>query len=184
MKYLVPVLLIILVSFNVKGQSTSSKGRIEVEIDPLAYIFKGYSVHIGYQKRLFRYDAGVFAIETPKFFTDNKDFTEYANGAGVKVDYVGKKARGWFVGLQSDYMASRVTHDETRERSTGGVWGVGIRGGYRFMFGKAESKQGFYVVPWIGIDKLFIQSPVKFSEHPYQEQTMRIFPTIHLGWRF
>lgn len=169
---------------TVLGQATTPSGRIEVEVDPLAYIFKGYSIHAGYQRGLFRYDIGFFAIETPEFFTDNKAFTEYSKGVGVKVDYVGNDAEGWFVGLQADYMTSRVTHKETADKGNGGVWGVGIRGGYRFMLGNSENKRGLYVVPWVGIDKLLIQSAVKFSQHIYKEQTFRIFPTIHLGWCF
>ncbi|MVT09098.1 hypothetical protein [Chitinophaga tropicalis] len=186
MKYLASVLLFgFITGMEVSAQTTTSKGHVEIEADPIAYALKGYSVHLGYQKNSFRYDVGIFGIEVPKFLSENDDFKEYSRGFGLKVDYTGKEARGWFIGAQSDYTFERATYKKNGHKEKGTTLSAGIRGGYRIMFsGKNRDGKGFYITPWIGIDKVFQIDEIVFEEHSYENQSFRIFPTVHLGWRF
>lgn len=161
------------------------KGHIEIEVDPLAYGFKGYSVHAAYQLNRFRYNVGVFGIEVPEFFTSNDDFREKSNGVGVKVDYVGNKPGGWFVGLESDYTWTKATIKDGGQSQKGEAFAIGIRGGYRFMFGRAaKENKGFYIAPWVGLDGVIHTKDIKFEQKQYKQEGFRIFPTVHLGWRF
>jgi len=180
------VLLLTLFTVQVYSQSTAPmNGHFELEVDPIAYLLKGYSLHIGYQKNKFRYDVGIFGVETPKWISSNKDFKERSNGFGLKMDYVGAKTKGWFVGLETDYSLINTTYESNGHKESGEELGLGIRSGYRFLFGKSKNNnKGFYLVPWIGFDKIFNTSKPNFTEATYKLETFRIFPTVHFGWRF
>ena len=179
---------LVVLSFCLMGYSQKTdhlKGHIETEVDPIAYALKGYSFHIGYQKNKFRYDAGIFGVEVPKSFSNNKGFTERAKGFGFKMDYLGSNVKGWFIGVETDYSFLNATYETNEHKETGQELGIGIRGGYRFMLGKATNEnKGFYLVPWMGIDKIFYTSTPDFPETNYKKENIRIFPTIHFGWRF
>ncbi len=180
------VILTLTTSASAFAQSKkSSPGHLELEVDPIAYYLKGYSFHAGYQKSSFRYDVGLFGIELPKSFSKNHDFVERSKGFGFKVDYVGEKAKGWFVGAETDYTAVSATYKITSQKENGKELGVGIRGGYRFLFGKSlNENKGFYITPWIGIDKIITTARMEFHQPEYKHQAIRIFPTVHAGWRF
>jgi hypothetical protein len=180
------VMMALLISASVLGQSEkNSRGHLELEADPIAYFLKGYSFHAGYQKNSFRYDAGLFGIELPKSFSKNHDFIERSKSFGFKADYVGAKAKGWFVGAETDYTSVSATYKITSQKKDGNELGIGIRGGYRFLFGKSSNEnKGFYITPWIGIDKIITTSRIVFHETEYKPQGIRIFPTVHAGWRF
>lgn len=168
-----------------KKNTPDSKGHFEIEVDPLAYGFKGYSLHAAYQLNRFRYDAFVFGIETPDFLTSNDDFKERSNGFGFKVDYIGKNPGGWFVGLETDYSFTKATLKENGQSHKGQTLAIGIRGGYRFLFGKASNGyKGFYIAPWVGLDGLIHTKDIQFEQKQYKQEGFRIFPTLHLGWRF
>jgi hypothetical protein len=171
---------------TVFGQAaTKTGGHIELEVDPIAYALKGYSFHAGYQKGILRYDVGVFGIEEPKAFSKNEDFKVQSKGFGVKVDYVGDRAHGWFLGAEADYGFITATYKANSQRERGNTFGVGLRTGYRLMFGNSSnSSKGFYITPWIGVDKIFNTSKVNFKEADYKHESFRFFPTVHLGWRF
>ena len=180
------VLIALSMSAKVLSQSAKQlKGHIEIEADPIAYVLKGYSLHAGYQKNSFRYDAGVFGIDVPKTFSKNDNFTECTKGFGFKIDYVGPEVKGWFVGAETDYSSVRATYTKNSHVEKGNELGIGMRGGYRFLFGKSTNEnRGFYITPWIGIDKVFTTSRIVFDEADYKHQLLRIFPTVHAGWRF
>ncbi|NML21252.1 autotransporter outer membrane beta-barrel domain-containing protein [Pseudoflavitalea sp. G-6-1-2] len=193
MKQLLLLMTVLCVSASIYAQQATEKkkGHIELEVDPIAYFLKGYSFHAGYQLNRIRYDVGVFGLETPEAFTSNDDYLEKSNGVGIKADYLlGKKAGGFFVGLEADYTWTKVSiKKSTVPSQTGEAFAAGIRGGYRIMFGRsANAQKGFYLTPWIGIDRIFhtknVHFPAQGTRAKYKQEDWRFFPTIHLGWRF
>lgn len=170
---------------GVAQNNDPGKAHFDVELDPIAYALNGFSVHLGYQKNSFRYDAGVFGLDEPSSFSVNKDFTVKLKGFGFKAIYLGNKPGGWFAGVGTDYGFVNATHKLTGEQKKGNTLGIGINGGYRILFGKAAEKgSGFYISPWLGIDKVFLVNKPAFTGAEYKEQNIRFFPTVHLGWRF
>ena len=193
MKKLLVLISVVLISANLMAQQQAEKkkGHIELEVDPIAYFLKGYSFHAGYQLNRFRYDLGIFGLETPEAFTSNDKYLEKSNGVGVKADYLpGKHAGGFFVGLEADYTWTKVSiKNNNAPHQKAEAFAAGIRGGYRFMFGKsANSQKGFYITPWVGIDRIFHTKDVNFPGNrvlpEYKQEDWRFFPTVHLGWRF
>jgi hypothetical protein len=167
------------------AQRGNAPNRFELEADPIAFILNGYSFHVGYTMGHIRLDAGVFGIRQPDFALQNKLFSVFSSGAGIKADYLLRKNRGLFFGLQSDYGTDKIglkSHENTR--SVSGAT-VGLRTGYRFMFGKkANQYKGLYLVPWIAL----INSPnphvIRDNGHEYAQPRWSVFPTVHLGYRF
>ncbi len=180
------ITIALLISASVFSQSVKeAKGHFELEADPIAYFLKGYSFHAGYQKKSFRYDAGIFGLDVPKAFSKNSNFCERTKGFGFKIDYVGAEAKGWFVGVETDYTWINATYKTTNQEANGNELGIGLRGGYRFLFGKPDRlHRGFYLAPWVGLDKVMATSKIAFKEADYKHGTIRIFPTVHAGWRF
>lgn len=168
-----------------KAQRLPSPDRLEVEADPIAFIFNGYSFHLGYTMGHLRFDAGVFGIKQPNFALENKLFSVFSSGGGVKVDYLLRPNRGLFVGLQSDYATDKIGLKASGgTQSVSGVT-LGLRTGYRFMFGKKEHQfKGLYLVPWVGLIHSLNPSVVTKGAHNYTQSQWSVFPTIHLGYRF
>ena len=159
--------------------------NIEVEVDPLAYLLKGYSFHAGVTYGKFRTSVGTYAIQQPGFFTNNDAFSVYSTGYDVKTDYLFNGMKGFHTGLQTTYGKEEIELKTSKERET--LWSpsFGYRLGYRMMLGKSDNQyKGIYINPWIAI----IYSPnaksVIKSSQEYQQSTFSFFPAVHVGWRF
>ena len=142
--------LYIALIFDTYGQESTQSGELEIEADPIAYIFSGYSIHLGYQKSHLKYNIGAFGIQQPDFFVSQEDFNVRTNGFGIKVDYLIKKRKGLFVGVQVDFITDKVSLKDVIESEKQHYINMGLRTGYRFMFGKKPSNfKGLYIVPWV-----------------------------------
>jgi hypothetical protein len=129
-----------------------NKARVEVEVDPIAYLLNGYSFHLGYQLGKGKLDAAVFGLEVPEGVHNNKDFRYHNRGFGLNWIFLGNKPRGWYAGAGVGYSTKEFTHKETSLTQRISSLSVDIRAGYRIMFGKAEKQyKGFYLNPWIGL---------------------------------
>ena len=159
--------------------------RLELEADPIAFLFAGYSFHVGYTANHFRFDAGVFGIDQPSFAINNDKFSVFTSGIGVKVDYILQGNKGLFLGLQSDYSTDKVALKIGSDLANLTGLSLGLRGGYRFMLGKAERQyKGLYLVPWMALIYLPNPSMIQQKGQQYNQSNWSVFPTIHLGYRF
>ncbi|MBK1439261.1 hypothetical protein JHJ32_04610 [Parapedobacter sp. ISTM3] len=165
---------------------TAERLQFEVESDPLAFVFNGYSLHAAITYSGFRTSLGVFAIETPDFLLQNEAYSVYTSGYDVKTDYLFGESRGFFAGIQLTYTADILElkdgeGDTDRLRNLN----IGIRAGYRFMFGKKENNyKGFYISPWVALLYNPSTKTVSQGAEEYKQASWVPFPTIHLGWRF
>lgn len=178
-------LILLFLSQLTKGQNSQKALGLEIESDPIAFIFNGYSVHLGYTFKDLRTSVGVFGIETPGMFLDNDAFSVFTSGYDAKLDYLFGNQRGLFVGTQLTYAKDDITFRESSEEQH--IWGysVGLRSGYRFMLGKKETNyKGLYIVPWIAVLRSFNVQEIQLGSETYKQQAWSLFPTVHLGWRF
>jgi hypothetical protein len=159
---------------------SSAAAQIELEADPIAYALNGFSLHLAKGLGSVRVNVGTFGIDVPAAFHGNDGWTATMRGAGVKVDYLGARSDGLFVGVDGGYMRNRyalVGGDETVVR---GVVGVGVRGGYRLPLGGS----GLYVAPWVGLSYNFNGDDVAIGGETFERSALVPFPTVHIGWRF
>ncbi|MEB2778679.1 hypothetical protein SYJ56_25450 [Algoriphagus sp. D3-2-R+10] len=183
------ILLLLLATLNLPKFSVAQKKTqaigLEIESDPIAFIFNGYSLHTAYTFSSFRASLGVFGIQTPEFFLADDRFSVFSSGYDMKFDYLFNRTGGFFVGTQFVYGRDKIELKDSHERES--VWGysVGLRTGYRFMFGREESgSRGFYIVPWFALMYSPDAKPQHIGAETYAQPKWTPFPTIHLGWRF
>lgn len=166
------------VAIIIAAFSSNGFAQIYVEVDPLAYIMKGYSLHTGYVFNGMKIDAGVFGLEVPQAVHGNKDFTVKMGGFGAKWHYLGSSTAGWFAGFGAGY--TKTTYSVTGGSTSKNRFSFGVEGGYRFEF----ENTGLYIMPWLGIDHAFGDSKTTVNGKIFEEGTVSFFPTVHIGWAF
>lgn len=155
---------------------------IYIEVDPLAYINKGYSLHLGYENWGLRFDLTKVKVDFPESFEDafykTKAFDLVTKISGVKVDYVGNESKGIFVGVDINYQALNFTHRETLLNKNMNAFNVGLRAGY-----KVNIFKGFYITPWAAVWKN-VANNESFTTEADSISTLDWdwITTIHLGY--
>ena len=151
-----------------------------IEVDPIAYALKGYSLHGGVEMNGFRFQIGAFGLDIPEATSNNQNYKLRQTGVGFKIDYFGESEEGAFVGVEYGatkviYNLASVNFTDTRLANL-----AGIRLGYKYV-----NKEGFYVIPWVGIDKNISDiSPINPTGEQYNISEYLIFPTVHIGIQF
>ncbi len=180
------ILLFALIGSQAMAQTDALaiKKTWEIEVDPLAYLLNGYSVHGVYNHDHLRFDLGVFGIEQPASLTGKKDFKVMTRGYGLKVNYLIKRVNGAYAGIDFGYAANEVTARETAEKDTGHNLSAGAHLGYRFFLFPRQKNMlnGFYLTPWAGISYNHVYDKVRLNN--YEEGNLGFFATFHLGYRF
>lgn len=187
MKTIVKILLLLtlVTGFDSIAQKQPTANRFEIEADPIAYILNGYSFHVGYTLGHVRFDAGVFGIKQPKFAMENNRFSVRSSGFGIKADYLFRASKGFFLGLQSDYGTDKIGLKGSPIKQESESLMLGVRTGYRFMFGKKENRyKGLYLVPWVALINTLDPAVVTQNDQRYEQKKWSVFPTVHLGYRF
>lgn len=162
------------------GASKCLSQTIDIEADPIAYIFNGFSVHGGLKTNHIRYDIGLFGIEVPESFHGNDGFNQYIWGAGVKADYFfSGTQKGFYAGVGADLTSSRFRLDETGGQSTVMQFGAGLNVGYKFSL-----TPNLFIKPWFGLSYLFNSDDIEIDGMIFEQSSIRPFPTVHIGWTF
>lgn len=157
--------------------------RLDVEVDPTAYVFSGYSAHAGVGYDRLRVDLGAYAMEVPEFFHGNAGFDAEFNGFGAKLQYfpfarTGEQD-GAFFGVDGGYARIRATHAASGEAGSLNQVTVGINGGYRIGL-----PWGFYATPWLGISYALNGTEKQIGAETFTLNPVTFFPAVHLGYRF
>lgn len=162
------------------GLASPARAQVEVEADPFAYALNGYSGHLAYVAHPARISVGMFGIDAPEFLHGNEGWDLRSRGATVKVDYLMGSPDGFFVGFDTGYQRATLALDATGAREEQDVFGVGVRSGYRITF----PGTGFYLVPWMSVSYLFNPDDVVLDGETFEQSSVQVFPTVHLGWQF
>ena len=161
--------------------------KIEIEIDPLAYALGGASGHVAYSWKNERIQVGFGMLDVPEDFQDNEEVTESFKAVSLKWDYFfgrSDPSKGFFAGLVSDYLF--LSYKEQRgDKIDRQRMSAGLRTGYKFdLFPETKSLKGLYVTPWVATSYLFNNEKVELGGKTYSLKSIKIFPTIHIGWSF
>jgi hypothetical protein len=183
MQKLIVFLSLAIVSFFSISKSNAQK--FDIEVDPIAYALSGFSVHVEYPiAENQRIDFGVYGLEVPEFFHNQKNWNQNIWGFGFKWDYfLSGKMEGFFVGIGADYSESKCSLSQSDKVVFKSFYATGVNTGYKFnLF--SDNKGGLYIKPWIGFDYTFGDKESKINNSVFEHQSLRIFPTVHLGWSF
>jgi hypothetical protein len=154
--------------------------HVDAEIDPVAYVLSGYSVHLGVGRGRFRADLGAFAIQIPHALDDNDGFTSSTNGFGVKLQYfLFNEHRGAFVGVGGNMGSSLIERDDTDLASRSRQFSVSAHAGWRLAI-----TEWFYANLWLSLDLNLNAKDVTLDGKTYHPDKWTVFPLVHLGYRF
>jgi hypothetical protein len=154
--------------------------QVEIEIDPLAYAFNGFSLHVAKVLGNVRVNVGTFGIDVPRFLHSNDEWDATMRGMGVKFDYLGASIDGFFVGADAGYMRMKYSPEGDPRDVRRDEIGFGMRTGYRLPIGRS----GLYIAPWVGVQYSFNGDDVVLDGSAFERRPLTIFPTVHIGWRF
>lgn len=152
----------------------------DAEVDPTAYVFSGFSLHVGLGWKRWRLDVGNYGMKVPEFVHGNSDYDVTFDGYGAKLQYfLTDEQMGGFVGvdwgLNNMYLARKGTDLANKQTQ----YGVGVDLGWRFgLVG------GLYLVPWVGVSYNFNPRDVTLAESTYHSSHWSPFAAIHVGYRF
>ena len=167
--------------------------RLSLEIDPVTFLLKGYSLHARYQpmfsERLL-IGVGTYALDLPDAIVDfNKENRDMGWEARIRSAYFlygefypGNANHGWFIGEQIGFQSYKVSN-ETEVSGTTSFNTILLMtyAGYSWH----PYKGSFYIKPWIGlgftekIDGINQVGGLKYEVGPF-------FPffTFHVGYTF
>lgn len=187
MKKLVLLTPLLLVCLFGKAQDKPKTSTFAFEVDPIAYLLHGYSVHGVYQPNRWSLDFGLYGLRVPEKFHGNEGFTTTSRGYGLKVNYsLQSSGKGFFTGVGAGNGTTLAKHRESGAEGTGHSWSIRPQFGYRLFLqeGAAGKVRGFYITPWISLDYQFQHDKIKFNNLDYKESRITPFATIHVGYRF
>lgn len=167
--------------------------RFSVEIDPVTFLYKGYSLHLRYQPMFserFLIGLGTYALDLPETILD---FNERNRDLGWDVRirsayllygelYAKEANNGWFIGEQIGFQSFKVSI----EREAGGSTSFNNLLLMTYLgYSWRPYKGSFYFKPWIGlgfaekIDGINTAGSMKYYISP-------LFPyfTFHAGYTF
>ena len=167
--------------------------RFSFEIDPLTFVYKGYSFHLRYQPMFserFLIGVGSYAMDLPQRFVNlNKENRD--RGWDVRIrsayflhgEFYAKEANnGWFIGEQIGFQRFEVKN----QRESGGMarfnnFLLMTYLGYSWR----PYKGSFYVKPWIGLGFTGkVDGLNKVGAANYDIDPLFAFATFHLGYTF
>jgi hypothetical protein len=161
------------------GSPRPAAAQVEIEADPIAYAASGYSLHVASVFGTLRLSVGAFGADIPQWLHGNDGWDMSMRGAGIKLDYLGSRLDGLFVGVEGGFMRLSYGLDDSATEKRNDV-SVGVRGGYRLAIGRS----GLYVAPWVGVGYTPGGSDVVLGSERFDHSPITIFPTVHIGWRF
>lgn len=151
---------------------------LDAEVDPLAYVLNGHSVHLGLWLGQVRVDLGAFGLDMPEWLHQQEGFSSRFGGFGTKVDYIFRSDRmGGFVGIEGSLNHITISQQRTGQTRQLRVGQVGVRAGWRFELG-----YGVFVAPWIGVGRQLGPQRIHVGDGTFTQSAWTIFPTIHIGW--
>ncbi|AKU93152.1 hypothetical protein [Vulgatibacter incomptus] len=162
------------------SEAKESSLHLDLEVDPTAFVFGGYSLHAGIGWQRFRLDLGAFAMDVPEAYHGQKAFEQSFHGFGAKLAYfLFADQTGGFVGVGAGIARGLYGLKGTELAAQQYDVGIGPHVGWRFDLGA-----GFYATPWISLDYSLNPKDVTLGGETFASDRWSVFPAIHLGRRF
>ncbi|MCB9564478.1 MAG: hypothetical protein H6709_17620 [Kofleriaceae bacterium] len=152
--------------------------HLDLEVDPTAYVFGGFSVHLGLGWGHLRLDLGAYGMDVPRWFHGNDGFDAHFDGAGAKLQWFPRAAqRGAFVDVSTGWVRQHVARGGASARND--ALGVGVDAGWRFAL-----PADFYVTPWAGVGYQLGADDVMLDGHTFHNRAITVFAAVHVGYSF
>lgn len=167
--------------------------ELSVELDPVAFLLRGYSLHLRYRPMFserFLIGVGTYGMDVPDVIVnlnrDNRDKGWEARIRGAFQLYGELYARkgnaGWFLGEQIGLQSFRVSNRSEPRGATTFATAIAVTyAGYSWR----PRKSSFYLKPWAGIgvtgkiDGINSVGSMRYNVGPFTP-----FVTCHAGYSF
>ena len=170
------IILVVLGLFT--GNTAMAQVTYDLEVDPLAYMLEGHSVHLGISGDYGRMDLGVFGLKVSEDLLGKQGFEAEFTGAGIKLDAQKATEAGLFYGIEASRNKVDYRHLSTDTTITQYETNYGVRAGYRMITGNVTFS------PWVGIGKNMEQAEISVGEDTLEKPKITVFPTLHVGYNF
>ena len=173
--------------------SQDYSSRLSFEIDPLTFLYRGYSLHVRYQPMFSKralIGGGTYAMDLPQQYV-NLNRLNRDEGWNVRIRsayfvtvelYATQANQGWFIGEQIGFQSFKISTDEEISGSANfNNLLLLTYGGYSWH----PYKGSFYLKPWIGLgytDK--VDGVNKVGSKRYSIAPLFPFFTFHAGYTF
>ncbi|MBX3204842.1 MAG: hypothetical protein KF764_07225 [Labilithrix sp.] len=158
----------------------ASRFHFDLETDPTAFVFRGYSLHAGLGWKHLRLDVGAYAMDLPGFVESNEGFASSFHGAGAKLQlFLFDEQKGGFVGIDGGINHLRTDLEGTGRHASQDQISVGVNFGWRFAL-----PFDLYATPWLGVSYSPNVRDMEVAGKTYRANAMMVFPAVHLGYRF
>lgn len=172
---------LLLLAFAGPAQAQDAPRHLDLEVEPLAYVFNGAGGHVALQAGAWKYEVEVFGLEIPASLHGNDGFEASPVGVEFHAEYfVGDDAGGFYAGPEAGIVRLDVSHPAsgTSERHT--RYSVGVRGGYQWYPGLGN----FYVSPVVGLSYTLNGDAIDLAGDTFESAPLGPWGTVGLGWSF
>ena len=167
--------------------------RLSIEVDPVAYLMKGYSLHVRYQPMFsdrFLIGLGAYAMDLPEYFL-NANATNRDKGWEVRIrnayllygEFYPRRANyGWFIGEQIGFQGFRASNNREVQGST--TFNNVLLMTY-IGYSWHPYKGSFYLKPWVGAGfTQKIDGTNRIGSLKYEVGPWIPFAALHIGYTF
>jgi len=198
MKHLKTVIITAICALTLSSQSNAqdannvNKTKLSIEIDPITFVFKGYSLHLRVQPKNSQHllvGLGTYAMDMPDALVNfnkknkNKQWDVRINqGYSLFGEYhFAEVNQKWFVGTQIGIQQFKIENSTAAgNEKFENILAMGYLG-----YTLKPFKNNLYIKPWAGIgytSKLSGTNTLKTLEYDIAPITM--FATLHIGYTF
>lgn len=183
--------VLFLLSISLYGQEKKTSDFISIEVDPAAYILKGYSVSIKYSPAKLGRLAIMGSIYKSDFpdgmmMQENKDLgwtnlkieTSYALFSEL---YLRENRTGLYFGPSVFFYNKNVTNNELDESTSFSTVYPNIRIGYVWTFCKSDK---LYLSPWLNVgSEINVDDNNQVQGIEFKPNSFNYIIALHVGYR-
>lgn len=155
--------------------------HVDLEVEPLAYVFGGAGGHVALQAGAWKYEVEVFGLEIPESLHGNDGFEASPLGVEFHAErFFGDGRGGFYVGPEVGVVRLDVTHRNSGTTERHPRYSVGVRGGYQWYTGLGN----LYVSPVVGVSYTLNGDAVTIAGDTLESAPLGPWGTVGLGWSF
>lgn len=163
------------------AETLSAQQKIELEVEPVAYILNGAGATAGYQSNNWQYSAEIYGLDLPESLHGNESFDASLIGAEAHLErFFNGTGSGFFIGPEFGVSRLEVTHQTTGISEEHIQYSIGVRGGYRWYTGLGK----LYLSPVGGLGYTLNSKDFEIEGDVFESGNLTPFITVDIGWSF
>lgn len=183
MKKLFAGLLVLLFTpgFTVAQDRVVDRRDVQVEVEPLSYLFGGAGGTLGYRVGAWEVSLEGYGFTVPESLHGNEGFDSDLLGAELQFErFLGDRPSGFYLGPEVGVSRLEVTREDTGANESRVGVSVGLRAGYRWWTGLG----GLYVSPVGGVSYSPGSEDIPVEGRRFETAPVGPWATVGVGWAF